>query len=66
MLKNLDSDIKLRLIRQVAVSLPVEDAVLNTLNWSSGFAGCWQDDRVAEEIVDDIREVRTLNREIEL
>ncbi len=35
-------------------------------HWASEFAGKWEDERSADEIVADIREARTSNREIEL
>ena len=30
--------------------------------WASRFCGVWEDSRSAEEIVDDIRDMRTTNR----
>lgn len=66
MLKNLDSDIELRLMKQVSVSLLAEDDTPDTPNWTSEFAGRWKDDRTADEVIEDIRGARTSNREIEL
>ena len=34
--------------------------------WADQFAGAWKDNRSAEEIIADIRNARTSNREIEL
>lgn len=65
MLKKLDSDIELGLMKQVSASL-VEDNTLDALNWTSEFAGRWEDNRTADEVVEDIRGARTSNREIEL
>lgn len=65
-LKNLDSDIELGSMKQFSVSLLVEDNTLDALNWTSEFAGRWGDDRVTEEIAEDIRGARTSNRKIEL
>ena len=66
MLKNLDSDIELGSMKQFSASLLVEDNTLDALNWTSEFAGRWDDDRTADEVVEDIRGARTLNREIGL
>ncbi len=65
-LKNLDSDIELGSMKQFSASLLVEDNTLDALNWTSEFAGRWGDDRVTEEIAEDIRGARTSNRKIEL
>lgn len=35
-------------------------------NWTSEFAGRWDDDRTTDEVVEDIRGARTSNKEIEL
>lgn len=66
MLKNLDSDIELGSMKQFSASLLVEDNTLDALNWTSEFAGRWDDDRTTDEVVEDIRGARTSNREIEL
>lgn len=66
MLKNLDSDIELGSMKRFSASLLVADNTLDTSNWTSEFAGRWGDDRVTEEIAEDIRGARTSNREIEL
>lgn len=34
--------------------------------WVEDFAGRWQDDRTTEQMISDIHEARTTNREIEL
>lgn len=39
-----------------------EDALLD---WTSEFAGQWEDDRTADEVIEDIRGARTSNREIQ-
>ena len=66
MLKNLDSDIDLGSMKQFSASLLVEDNTLDALNWTSEFAGRWDDDRTTDEVVEDIRGARTSNKEIEL
>ena len=66
MLKNLDSDIELGSMKQFSASLLVEDNTLDALNWTSEFAGRWDDDRTTDEGVEDIRGARTSNKEIEL
>lgn len=38
----------------------------NSGAWATCIAGRWQDDRTTEQIISDIREARTKNREIEL
>lgn len=65
-LKGLGSDIKLRSIKQVSASLLADDDVPDTLlDWTSEFAGQWEDDRTADEVIEDIRGARTSNREIQ-
>ena len=55
-LKGLGSDIKLRSIKQVSASLLADDDVPDTLlDWTSEFAGQWEDDRTADEVIEDIR-----------
>ena len=66
MLKNLDSDIELGSMKQFSASLLVEDNTLDALNWTSEFAGRWDDDRTTDEVVEGIRGARTSNKEIEL
>ena len=51
MLKNLDSDIELGSMKQFSASLLVEDNTLDALNWTSEFAGRWDDDRTTDEAV---------------
>ena len=51
-LKGLGSDIKLRSIKQVSASLLADDDVPDTLlDWTSEFAGQWEDDRTADEVI---------------
>ena len=63
-LKGLGSDIKLRSIKQVSASL-LADVPDTLLDWTSEFAGQWEDDRTADEVIEDIRGARTSNREIQ-
>ena len=64
MLKKLDSDIELGSMKQFSASLLVEDNTLDALNRTSEFAGRWEDNRTADEVVEDIRGARTSNKEI--
>lgn len=64
-LKNLSSDMKLELISRLSKSLLSKDQTIDD-NWVSQFSGAWKDSRSAESIIADIRNSRTLNREIEL
>ena len=64
--EKIDSDIELGSMKQFSASLLVEDNTLDALNWTSEFAGRWEDNRTADEVVEDIRGARTSNREIEL
>lgn len=66
MLKDLSSDIKLELIAKLSASLLAKDDAPDTPNWTSEFVGRWEDDRTADEVIEDIRDARTSNREIEL
>ena len=64
-LKNLSSDMKLELISRLSKSLLSKDQSIDD-TWASHFAGEWKDSRSAESIIEDIRNSRTSNREIEL
>ena len=65
MLKDLSSDIKLELIAKLSASLVAKDNTSDTSNWTSEFVGRWEDDRTADEVIEDIRGARTSNREIQ-
>lgn len=65
-LKKLDSDIELGSMKQFSASLLAKDNTPDASNWTSEFAGRWEDDRTADEVVEDIRGARTPNREIGL
>ena len=56
---------KLELIFRLSKSLLSKDQFIDN-NWASKFAGEWKDSRSAESIIEDIRNSRTSNREIEL
>ena len=64
-LKNLSSDMKLELISRLSKSLLSKDQSIDDI-CDSQFAGEWKDSRSAESIIEDIRNSRTSNREIEL
>ena len=67
LLKNLSFDVKLDLISKLSASLIRKDKAKDTDGaWVAQFVGKWQDARSADEIVADIRDARTNNREIEL
>ena len=65
LLKNLSADVKLDLIARLSNSLLNQDKPAEDSQWASA-AGKWIDARSAEEIIDDIRESRTSNEEIDL
>jgi len=64
MLKNLNEEVKLELISKLSASLLNSKQKEQTENWASSFSGAWEDSRDAEDIISDIRNVRTNNREI--
>lgn len=66
LLKDLSMDVKLDLIARLSKSLLNKGKTTDESHWISDFAGKWKDNRSAEEIINDIRESRTTNREIEL
>lgn len=51
---------------RTSASLLVKDDTPDASNWTSEFVGRWEDDRTAEEIIEDIRGARISNKEIEL
>ena len=67
-MKNLSVGAKLELISRLSSSLlsTTEDVSNTKTRWTSRFAGCWKDERTADEIVDDLRSARTSNRDVEL
>lgn len=66
MLKGLSTEIKLELIARLSSSLLKKEEHVTGTNWTDSFAGKWQDDRDADEMVEDIRKSRSFNRDIEL
>ena len=61
-LKDLSNSVKLELITLLSNS--VANSVLEPSDekgWTKSFAGRWQDDRSAEEIIEDIRASRNAN-----
>lgn len=67
-IKNLNSETKLDLINKLSASLlkTVSNSNRPSRNWAKNLAGRWQDERTTDEIISDIREARTINREIDL
>lgn len=66
LLKDLSEDVKIELISKLSTSLLKKREQENIPNWASEFSGAWKDSRTAEEIIEDVRNARTSNREIEL
>lgn len=66
MLKDLSAEIKLELISKLSASLLQKESTSEKVNWVSRFAGRLEDTRSAEDIIEDIRNARSSNREIEL
>ena len=66
MLKNLGADVKLDLIARLSSSLVVSVDSPISANWTSRLAGKWSDSRDTDDIVNDIRANRSVDREIEL
>lgn len=67
-LKDLSNSVKLELITLLSSSISFsESEVTDEKGWTKSFAGKWQDDRSAEDIISDIRtERKTLVRDIDL
>ena len=69
-LKDLSDNVKLELITLLSSSMthPESEETADTgKGWTAKFAGKWEDDRTAEEIVEDIRAARNAHmREIKL
>lgn len=69
-LKDLSDNVKLELISLLSSSIAhteKEGKEDTGKGWTEKFAGKWQDDRTAEEIIDDIRAARNAHvREIKL
>jgi hypothetical protein len=66
MLKDLSSDMKLELIAKLSSSLIVPEKSKAKKNWIDDFCGKWEDDRNSDDIINDIRNARTSNRDIDL
>jgi len=65
MIKNLSEEVKLDLIKKISKSLKVtKKSVKDDLSVRELF-GAWDTEKSAEEIIDDIREDRHINRKIE-
>ena len=69
-LKDLSDNVKLELITLLSSSMTRSEKEEKTdtgKGWTEKFAGKWQDDRTAEEIIEDIRVARNAHmREIKL
>ena len=61
-LKDLSNSVKLELITLLSSSVASSASeASNEKGWTKSFAGRWEDDRTAEEIIDDIRTSRNAN-----
>lgn len=67
-LKDLSNSVKLELITLLSSSMSFsESEATEDEGWTKSFAGKWQDDRSAEEIISDIRaERKSLIRDFKL
>lgn len=61
LLNDLSDNMKLELIIMLSKSLRSHKASKNSKHWADRFCGVWKDTRTADEIVDDIRSMRTTN-----
>ena len=60
-LNDLNDNLKLELIIMLSRSLRYHKEKKNAAHWADRFCGVWEDTRTADEIVDDIRGMRTVN-----
>ena len=62
-LKNLSDEAKLELIVLLSSSMthPKPEVTKDDKGWADRYCGVWKDSRSAEQIVDDIRRMRTTN-----
>ena len=61
-LKDLSNSVKLELITLLSSSVAQSvSEPSNEKGWTKSFAGRWQDDRTAEEVIEDIRNSRNAN-----
>lgn len=64
MIKNLSADIKLELISKISDSLREQKRETRVDSWKELF-GAWQSDESAEEMIEEIRASRHVDRQIE-
>lgn len=60
-LKDLSDNTKLELITLLSISMVRNESKEKSDHWADRFCGVWQDNRSTEEIIDDIRGMRTTN-----
>jgi hypothetical protein len=60
-LKGLSNKVKLELITLLSSSMTIEKTEEKSNHWADRFCGAWKDNRTADEIVDNIRSMRTTN-----
>ena len=60
-LNDLSDNMKLELIIMLSRSLRNRKTSKSSAHWADRFCGVWKDTRTADEIVDDIRSMRTAN-----
>lgn len=65
-IKNLNPEMKLLLINRLSSSLLEKETIKTDSHWADEFNGMWKDNfNSAEAIIEDIRNSRTSNREID-
>ena len=64
LLSNLNPDLKLKLIERLSRSIHIE--LSSKKNRFEKSFGAWNDSRSSEEIINEIRNSRSINRKIEL
>ncbi|MCD8094311.1 MAG: hypothetical protein LUF01_16485 [Bacteroides sp.] len=62
LLKNLSTDMKLKLISKLSDSLIKENKESEHEDSFDKFYGAWKDDKEAEELIDEIRSSRTFGK----
>lgn len=60
-LDELNDNMKLELIIMLSRSMRRHKASKDSAHWADRFCGVWEDSRTADEIVEDIRNMRTIN-----
>ncbi len=64
MIKNLSADVRLELISRISNSLKSDKSIEKSDSWKLLF-GAFESEQSADEIIEDLRQSRSTNREIE-